>query len=334
MAGFEWDTNDLDNLLFYCGGIKDATAKAVMSRYRFRKTGRRNATALDIQHLMLMAVENEKAVVTRGFFVDEPDYAIRLAPQDKPFSDELFGEISLFTPDGNPFSFLPSKNCLIQTFPEIGNWSKVHDAVWKRDYTYWHCMSNALFMCQFKGGNIGKIPRCIDKKEFVLRLQWLICQYNALRIYLEHKPLYKVRNQINYGDGEPVEYVGESIEILFIDLLKAHASTRFAMAFASRSERELSARTEQNYLEDVRKAIKNGDDIDKGTPRANRYRSVQVNGLFNFKTELSKLYYFSSGTWFRELLKNLGDPAADEAFAEWAFVENLSNRYKNQKPPR
>jgi hypothetical protein len=96
MTNFQWDNNDLEKLLGYCQKLEgDITSKAIMDENRFRKSKRRDATALDIRYLMQLAVKKGKARVTKGFLADEDDYAIRLLPQEKPFSDELCGLIPI-----------------------------------------------------------------------------------------------------------------------------------------------------------------------------------------------------------------------------------------------
>jgi hypothetical protein len=328
MTNFQWDNNDLEKLLGYCQKLEgDITSKAIMDENRFRKSKRRDATALDIRYLMQLAVKKGKARVTKGFLADEDDYAIRLLPQEKPFSDELCGLIPILSSEGL-FNFLPSKNYLIQAFPEIGDWSKTHDAVLKTYRVYWGRMRAAINECQFLGGHIEKIPRCIDKKEFVLRLQWIICQYKALQIFLKHKPLERLKYKFDHANGEVLVYEWHSIEELFMSLLTTHACVDFATSFSARSSKKISTTTKQKYLNDVRKDIKSGNEIFKETSVSKGYRRIVGDDLFDFKSESSKMYYFSSGTWFRSELKELGDPSADKAYAEWAEAEDRCRKYQ------
>jgi hypothetical protein len=334
MTNFQWDNNDLEKLLGYCQKLEgDITSKAIMTENRFRKSRRRNATALDIRYLMQLAVKKGKARVTKGFLVDIDSYAIRLLPQEKPFSDELFQLLSTFSQEEGWHELLPNRDLLKQSFPEIGDWSEAHESGWKKARIYWRCMRSALFTCQFRGGNIEELPRCIDKEGFVLRLQWLICQYKALQIYLNHKSLQTVRPIFDYGDGKVVEYLGDSIEVLFVDLLTAHASVYFASPFTRKDSKKISATTKQKYLNAVRNDLNSGTEIVKGTPISKGYRRIVGDDLFDFKSESSKMYYFSSGTWFRLELKELGDPSADKACAEWDEAEDRGRKYqiKNTK---
>jgi hypothetical protein len=219
----------------------------------------------------------------------------------------------------------------IRSFPEIGDWSEAHESDWKKARIYWRCMRKALFTCQFMGGNIEELPRCIDKEEFVLRLQWLICQYKALQVYLNHKSLQTVRQIFDYGDGKVVEYLGDSIEVLFVDLLTTHASVYFASPFTKKDSKKISATTKQKYLNAVRNDLNSGTEIVEGTSISKGYRRTVGDDLLDFKSESSKMYYFSSGTWFRLELKKLGDPSADKAYAEWAEAEDRCRKYQIKK---
>jgi hypothetical protein len=328
MTDFQWDDDDLEKLVNHCQNLEgDITSRDIMSVHRFSKSKRRKATALDIRYLMRLAVKNGKARVTKGFLADENDYAIRLLPQEEPFSDELCRLIPVLSSEGL-FDFLLSKDYLIQAFPEIGDWSKTHDAALKRDRVYWGRMRVAINDCQFMGGHIEKIPRCIDKKEFVLRLQWIICQYKALQIFLKHRSLEKLTFKFDHANGETLLYKWHSIEELFMSLLTAHASADFAIPFSARSSKKISTTTQQKYLNDVRKDIKSGNEISKETSVSKGYRRIFGDDLFDFKTELSKMYHFSTGTWFRLKLQEIDDLAAVEALAEWGGAEDRHRKYQ------
>jgi hypothetical protein len=332
MKDFQWDDNDLEKLLGRCQNLKgDITAKAIMDGGRFSKSGRRITEALDVRYLMQIAVKKGKARVTKGFLVDESSYAIRLLPQEKPFSDELFELLSVFSMEGKIYEILPNKDLLKKRFPEIGDWSTTHDAVFKRELIYWRCMRDALFKCQFMGGNIENLPKCIDKKEFVLRLTWIICQYRALRICLKHIPLEDLTYRFDHVNGEIMAYQWDSIEVLFVNLLTTHASAIFAIDLTKKSSEKLAPSTRKKYLNEVRKDIKTGTEIYRKTPTSISYRRMLGDDLFDFKTESSKMYYFSSGTWFREKLKELGDLEADKALKEWAEAEDQCRIYQANK---
>jgi hypothetical protein len=149
MSDFPWDNNDLEKLLYNYPHDSDLTAKEIMSKNRFDKTGRRKATAIDVRYLMLMAVKNKKARITKGFLVEENTYTIRLVSKDYSFidpliTDDFLGLLSTFNPESGTFSLLSKKDSLVVIFPEIGKWEKEHDVIWNRRYTYWQQLKNAL----------------------------------------------------------------------------------------------------------------------------------------------------------------------------------------------
>jgi hypothetical protein len=335
MTGFQWDDDDLEKLLMYFTPSDIITAKAIMDKNRFRRSGRRVPTAIDFQRLMLLAVKNRKAVVTGGFLVEKTGYVIRLEPQEKIFSDDFFwlfrqdlgGKRGSLTISQDPLikifqplSLLPSRDYFICNFPEIGEWGKAHENLWKRHHRYWVCMREALFSMDFAGGDIGEIPKCIDKTEFVLTLQWIICQYKALKIYTEYKPLDTLRFSFDHTSGQTLLYEWNSVEELFMSLLAAHAIARFTEVFLLKQQKRFTFFKQVKMLSYHRR---NKIKLYKGTDEWCQISSLVGEELGTFKTETSKMRYFGNGTWFRERLAGLDTLEVIKILTDWDKIDDI-----------
>jgi hypothetical protein len=113
-----------------------------------------------------------------------------------------------------------------------------------------------------------------------------------------------------------------TLEELFYDLLTIHADTHFATGFKKPISKNISPSTAKKYIAEVRKYNIEGSEIYKKTSVAKGYRKIFGDDMWDYKTETSKMHYFSSGTWFRDSLKGIDDPAAKEVLVEWMSIED------------
>lgn len=344
MPGFQWNSNDLEKfLVYFYRNDDDITVTKIMKKNRFREGGRRPSHQ-DYRYLMQMAVKEKKARVTKGFFVKEDSYTIRLVSEDFPFVDpclpkEFYGIISTFNPDLGIFSFLSSKDLLIKIYPEICPWGKKHDAIWDEIYVYWLYMRNALFKYKYSGGCLGTLPDSINRKEFALRLQWIICQYKALVIYLQYHPIERHVFKFDTQDGDEILLRWTILEEFFCYLLNTHANTDFATVFLKPGSRKILPSTAVKCIRELRDYKKGKAPIYKHDSFAKRYREAFGDDLWDYKIATSEYHYFSSGTWFRQTLRDIFRDSKDstkkalveKALEEWSHAEDQWDLYRQNR---
>jgi hypothetical protein len=283
-----------------------------MNKNRFKKAGRKTPNAQDIRYLLKLAVEEGRAVIVEGFDVQVETYSIMKLSRKNLFSDDFLSIISTFI-DGDFFSLL-SEPKIVEQRLGISRLPANHLAVWKKKRRYWQCMRDALFS-EYTRGDIGKLPRCIDKNEFTARFSYIICLYNALEIYLKHHPIDELIIEI-----ADIPYRFKSIEYLFLDMLRVQADIDFAAGFQQGSGKELSPSTKKRYLLDIINKMRSETAIYKNTPEGRKYLTTVGDSLIT-KSVYSMMYRFCSGWWLKERLSAIPGETAKNTLKELKTAE-------------